>query len=149
MDLQRRIEIVLAGQHERAGLAPPLHDLTTLRSLARRARDYSMAPGRDPDPRWIAVALGFRLLPRAPRGMCGEGFARGVIAFRPDVDASMQGLRVFHGLAHAILWDEADDNNEADAWILSALLPPHPSAHAPSWLTAAARDVGSLESWAV
>jgi hypothetical protein len=155
MPLRTHVEHVLAGRYDRAGVPRPQLELADLEWLARQAHGYAGLPTIFPDPRHIAVAIGLRLLPRAPRGVCGEGVANGVIAFRPDPDGGTQGLRVFHGLAHAILLEERQVTGDGDAWALTALLivPPRSAehvranmdaacAHAPRWMVEAALSLG-------
>lgn len=154
MDLQRYVESILAGRYGAAETAPPTLELAEIDSLARRALYYAQRPDFA-DPRHIAVALGLRLLPRAPRGLCGEGTALGIIAYRWDADPSVRGLRVAHGVAHAVLAEERGEHGDADAWLLTAaivvppwateivlLRPEIATAHAPRWLIDAALGVG-------
>lgn len=105
-----------------------------------------------PDPRHLAVGLGFELLPRAPRVTCGEAASQERVAYTRRInDPQAQGIEVFHGLAHAILWEERDCVSENDAWMLAALIcvPPRmaeyaasnmdeATAHAPEWFVLAA-----------
>ncbi len=154
MPFRRHVENALAGRFDRAGVPPATIELSDLEWLARQAHGYAELGDPVPDPRHLAVALGLQLLPRAPRGLCGEGVANGVIAYRPDPDPGVQGLRVFHGLAHSILLEERNTTGDGDAWALTALLivPPrfaemvrrNPAAvvHAPQWMVDAALSLG-------
>lgn len=121
MTLRRAIECIFRGRYESANVAPPTLEFVALESLARRALFYAGRPDFA-DPRHIAVMLGFKILPRAPRGMCGEGSAAGVIAYQWDADSRVRGLRAAHGLAHAILTEEIGEHSDADAWLLTAML---------------------------
>lgn len=148
--LERYVTGILRGEGEPA----PMWDRDALESLARRSLARA---GRPPfaDPRHLAVALGFELLPRSPPGLCGEGTARGLIAYAWSADPREVGLRVGHGLAHALLHHQFDGSNDADAWVLTAflLLPrsavqTYPSdavearAHAPVWFVRAGLPLG-------
>ncbi len=72
------------------------------------------------------MAIGSRLLPRAPQGLCGEGTTAGVIAYDWSAEPKLRGLLVAHGLAHRILRRQPEETNEADAWWLTIhlLFPP-------------------------
>jgi hypothetical protein len=78
----------------------------------------------------VALALGNRLLPRAPHGMCGECCAPGVIAYDWSAGPKLRGLLVMHAVAHQILRTQPEESNEADVWRLTIeLLLPVRDAH--------------------
>lgn len=158
MDLRGYVEHILAWQFDAVAIRPACQ-LAELSSLAERAHYYAAVDDPFPDPRVLAVALGFELIPRAPRGLCGEGTALGRIAFRADPNRQTQGLRVLHGLAHAILHEERETNTDADAWVLTGLLavplrfvslalsePERATTHVPSWFVDAAIGATERES---
>ena len=96
-----------------------------------------------------ALVLRYRLLPRAPRGMCGEGTVPGVIAYDWSAGRELRGLLVMHGVAHQLLLTQPEPSNECDAWLLTAALlllacdlhragrAVFALAHAPGWFVAA------------
>jgi hypothetical protein len=150
VELRRYVQHILAGDYDRAELEPPRFGYRDLHHLARCAIEKAGRPRPFADPRHYVAALGLRLLPRAPRGLCGEGSALDVVAFRWDPDPQVRGPRVMHGLAHAILRTETGASNDADAWTLTGQLfvldtqiglararPDLACAHAPLWLVAA------------
>lgn len=115
------------------------------------------------DPRHIAVALGFELLPRCPPGQwCGEGTCRGVIAYAWSADRREVGMRVGHGLGHGILERHGEAHTDGDAWALTAMIlvpravvhtrPPRAvvdAAWAPEWFVREALPLGRAWSEAV
>lgn len=103
------------------GAPRPLWSREALESLARRALATASRP-LFADPRHIAIALGLELLPRAPPGLCGEGTARGIVAYAWSADHRDVGVRVGHGIAHALLHRQFDPSTDADAWALTAML---------------------------
>jgi hypothetical protein len=115
--LERYVTKILRGEDE----CRPLWARDALESLARRSLARAGRPAFA-DPRHLAIALDFELLPRAPPGLCGEGMARGLIAYAWSPDPREVGLRVGHGLAHALLQQQFDASNDADAWVLTAML---------------------------
>lgn len=150
MDIQHYVESILRLEFQRVRVESPRLEPAEIESLAYRAQIHAARPDLFPDPRHTAIALGFKLLPRAPRGLCGEGTAFGVIAFRWDPDPQVRGLRVLHGLAHAILCEETSGSNDADAWMLTGALavprtvvdvtfadPDRAAAHVPRWFVEA------------
>lgn len=149
--LERYVTTILCGD---GNGGRPLWGCEALESLAKRALAQASRPTFS-DPRHLAVALGFELLPRAPSGLCGEATARGLIAYMWSADPREVGLRVAHGLAHALLGRQFEASNDADAWVLTAfLLVPRSAVHtlppsvveqharAPVWFVRAALPLG-------
>lgn len=159
---RRRIERVLAGRPDAADLPPstlPLHELAWLAADALAQADH---PDELPDPRELVVALGHYVCEASPPRSVGAELVmpmppavhdgplgRGrVVLYRWHHDQRVRGLRVFHGLAHALLGDRG---NETDAVLLTcALAAPHTTlaqagaayvavrqAHAPEWVAVA------------
>ncbi len=129
-----------------------------LASLAQSALGFVQVPGVHPDPRHIVVGLGLELLPRPARVTCGEAASMERVAYERSDDSQAQGLDVFHGLAHVILWEEHDLVSEPDAWALTALLAvpignaefattemAMASPHVPGWFVLAAIGAGERE----
>ncbi len=158
MELRGYVAHILAWRFDAVAIRPAC-TFAELSSLADRAHWYAAIGDPFPDPRVLAVALDYSLIPRAPRGLCGEGTALGRIAFRADHDRQVQGLRVLHGLAHAILHEEREANTDADAWVLTGLLavplrfvsialsdPQRAATHVPAWFVEAAIGATERES---
>jgi hypothetical protein len=157
--LEQYVSAILRGDCDGSGAPQPLLDLDTLESVARRALASAGRPEMA-DPRHLAVALGYELLPRRPPGQwCGEGVCRGVIAYAWSPDRREVGLRVCHGLAHSLLDRQGDPHTDGDAWALTAmLLVPRAAAHtrpaqaildaawAPTWFARLAIPLG--KAWA-
>lgn len=147
MEFCRYVQAILRGDYCAARVEPPRFSLADLGELARAALLKAARPRPFPDPRHVAVALKLKLISRAPRGLCGEGTALGRVAFRWDPDPQVLGMRVMHGVAHAILDGDSGPSSDSDAWQLTGLLfvPEHRVAlarerldlatvHAPPWL---------------
>lgn len=124
--LQRFVCAIIDGRHDEVEQAAPLWEPDALASFVRRKLAGCNRPDWS-DPRHLAIKAGGRLLPRGPGGMCGEGCARGVIAYDYGVCPKQRGLLVGHGTKHLLLGRQPDDFNEADAWIATGLwlIPPH------------------------
>jgi len=150
MELRRYVQHILAGNYDRAGVEPPCFAYRDLHELARAAIVKAARPRAFPDPRHVVVALDLRLLPRAPKGLCGEGSTLDTVAYRWSPDPQLRGALVMHGLSHAILKNGSDASNDADAWTLTGCLfvldtqvrlaverTDLATAHAPLWLIAA------------
>lgn len=119
--LEQFVTAILTERYDLVQLAPPLwspdaHDSFVRRLLARA--------GRPPwsDPRHIALALGHRLVPRAPRGMCGEGCSPDVIAYDWGAGREVRGMLVGHGCIHQNVRRQPEESNESDAWWMTARL---------------------------
>ncbi|HVY65929.1 MAG TPA: hypothetical protein VHH11_13995 [Gammaproteobacteria bacterium] len=147
MDLRTYVERILRGHYAMARADPPRWARADLDELAESAHDAAQRPQPFPAPGHLAVALGARVVPRAPARFCGEGTALGVVCYRWAPDAATRGLRILHGLAHVLLHRTRDASTEADAWILTASLavprsrltharvdPDAASRHLPEWL---------------
>ena len=123
------VRAIVDGRPDDVSLPPPRWSPDALESLARRVLSNAGRPTWS-DPRHVALALGNRLLPRAPCGMCGEGCAPGVIAYDWGAEPKLRGLLVGHGVAHQVLRTQPEESNEADAWLLTTeLLLPVRDAH--------------------
>lgn len=142
---RRHLELGLDGRWEQAGLEPPRLYPYDRVHLARRARDRA-GVGWDADPRALAAALGLRVTPGRPRGCGGEATDGTGAAYVWCADRQERGLRVLHGLAHALLVRDRWDHSHADAWLLTCeLAVPHDVcrvliddeivrlAHVPEW----------------
>jgi len=154
--LEQYVSAILRGDSDAAGTPQCLLDLEALGSVARLALARARRPEMS-DPRHLAVALGYELLPRSPPGRwCGEGTCRGVIAYAWSPDRREVGLRVGHGLAHGLLDRQGDPHTDGDAWALTAmLLVPRAVVHtrspaeviaaawAPSWFARLAIPLGN------
>jgi hypothetical protein len=120
--LEQYVSAILRGDSDAAGTPQCLLTLDALDSLARR----TLARARRPemaDPRHLAVAFGYELLPRSPPGQwCGEGVSRGVIAYEWFPDPREVGVRVGHGTAHGVLEKSGDKHTDGDAWVLTAMI---------------------------
>jgi hypothetical protein len=140
------VEHILRGEYDRAQVAHPRFSLDDFNTLAEATHAKAARPRLFPDPRHLAVGNDLTLLPRAPRGVCGEGVAFGRVAFEPSIDPREQGLSVLHGLAHAILHSEDGGSSDTDAWLLTGCLwirrstaavasadPPRVATHVPLW----------------
>lgn len=145
--LRQFVTAILVGDYQAVALDPPRRSPEELRSMARRYLALAARPVFA-DPRHIAVARGVDLIPRAPRGLCGEGTVPGTIAYDGAAEPRLRGLYVGHGLSHLILSPQPDESNESDAWWLTSYLLVPPSerdrrgwnemeqlAHAPQWFT--------------
>jgi hypothetical protein len=112
---------------------------------ARRARNASEWTFEH-DPRWFAYSLGLRVGKSAHVPCGGEVTGFGVVVYQDTSDRQDRGLRVYHGIAHALLEREDWTHTEADAWLLTLELAIPPSAlrehgiehvrrvaHAPAW----------------
>lgn len=150
MELRKYVQHILAGNYDRAGVEPPCFPLRDLHELARAAIAKAARPRPFPDPRHVVAALDLQLLPRAPKGLCGEGSTLNTVAYRWDPDPQLRGTYVMHGLSHSILKSESGASNDADAWTLTGCLfvldhqvklaaesTALATAHAPLWLIAA------------
>lgn len=156
--LEQYVSAILRGLSDVAGAPRALLSLDNLDSLAKRILARAGRPELA-SPRHIAVALGYRLLPRCPPGQwCGEGVSRGVIAYEWSPDHREVGLRVGHGTAHCELEKNGERHTDADAWVLTAmLLVPRSAVHtkspweledaawAPAWFVREALPLG--RSW--
>lgn len=140
------VRAIVEGRYGAIRQAPPLWHPDAYDSLAKRILSNAARP-QFSDPRHVARALRYSLLPRAPRGMCGEGTAPGVVAYDWSAEPKLRGMLVMHGVAPQVLRTQPDDSNEADAWLLTIelLLPgfhTHPlalseiivRAWAPEWV---------------
>jgi hypothetical protein len=145
--LRRYVEHILAGRYDRAGIERPRLEPGDHELLGTLVHDRARRPRLFPDPRHLAVALGFRIVPRAPRGLCGEGTAHGIIAYRWHADPRVRGLLILHGIAHAVLDREIGRTNDADAWAVTATVavcsralpiarenPSAAAVHVPEWM---------------
>lgn len=116
------VEAILRGDYERAGIPRPFLPIGDHESLATAVQQRARRPQRFPDPRQYAVALGLRLVPRAPGGFCGEATAGDIVAYRWDADPQVRGMLVLHGVGHRVLRHEAGRTNDSDAWLLTGCL---------------------------
>lgn len=151
--LKRSLELLLDGRADQAGLeAPRMYPYDRVH-LARRALD---ATGFElgEDPRLLAVRLGIRTAGVAPRGCGAESSTSDTVAYVWSPDRRERGLRIFHGLAHALLLRERWEHSHADAWLVTCeLVAPAAElgrdddelvrlAHAPEWLVERWATVG-------
>jgi hypothetical protein len=116
------VEHILRGEYDRAGVAHPRFSLDDLNTFADAAHIKANRPRLHPKPHHLAVGNEMILVPRAPRGSCGEGSAFGRVAFEPSIDPQEEGLNVLHGIAHVILHDDNGDSSDTDAWLLTGCL---------------------------
>lgn len=146
MDLQRYVAAIFRGRYDQAETPAPSHDLDHLEAMAAAAHAAARRPEWHSSPRVMAHELGYKTIPRAPPGLCGEGTRPGLIGYEWDADPRVRGLRVGHGLAHRVLDRASGDSNDADAWIVTGgILVPRwvvrchdpasiaARAHAPAW----------------
>lgn len=148
VDLSRRTLIRLISGAA-TDLEPPRLEAAEHRLVAARVRELAARPRLVCDPVHYAVRLGFAVVDRAPSGVGGEVTDGEVILYRWHQSPRVRGVRVAHGLAHAVLVMWRWPHTEADAWLLAAeLLWPselsrtvHCAAtgarlqpHAPAWL---------------
>lgn len=115
------------------GLERPRLELDEHRLVATWVRDLAARPRLVCDPLHYAVRLGFVVLDRVPQGVGGETTDGTTILYRWHESPRIRGLRVAHGLAHAVLVMGRWAHCEADAWIVAAEL---------LWPTEMARRVG-------
>lgn len=71
------------------------------------------------DPRRLVLDLGLMVLPGSTAGCGGEATDGVRIAVRWSPDRRVRGLRVFHGIAHALLVRERWEHSHADAWLVT------------------------------
>lgn len=122
--------------------------LTYIREVAARALRDAKLSQTTPDPRHIAVRLGYVILPRARGDMIPN---RRLIAYSYDPDPHLLGLRVAFALASKLLEEHGSVATDTDRWHLAAclLLPTdelnrlrhpleEPVATAPGWFVDAA-----------
>lgn len=111
----------------------PQLELDEHRLVATWVRDLAARPRLACDPVHYAVRLGFVVLDRVPQGVGGESTDGTTILYRWHESPRIRGLRVAHGLAHAVLVMGRWSHTEADAWLVAAEL---------LWPTEMARRVG-------
>lgn len=116
-------------------------------ALLELARRQVVVPGQHPDPRHMAVANGFDLLPRPQ--LHADAARVGCVSYRWSPDSQTQGVGVFRGLAHAILWRERRRVRESEAWALAAILAVPTSGaespHASAWFVRA--GIAAVTRW--
>ena len=143
--IEHFVRAIIEGRHDEVEQPAPLWEPDALGSFTRRKLAGANRPSWS-DPRHNALKVGARLLPRAPRGLCGEGCAANVVAYDYGTCPKHRGLLVGHGTQHHLFKRQPDDFTEADVWIATGLwlIPPHHShsmglaeiiarAHAPEW----------------
>lgn len=155
---ERSVVRAIAGEWDRAGCDPPMMYPYDRVLVARRAVDRV---GFDfgEDPRLLAALLGIRIVPARANFCGGELAGRDAIFLSYSSDRHLRGLRIFHGVAHALLLREGWEHSHADVWLLTGELVAcahvctaleleelRRRAHAPAWFVEAwvpmARQLG-------
>lgn len=106
-----------AGAAERPRMERGEHAL-----VADRVREVAARPRLVCDPVHLAVRLGVAVVDRAPIGVGGEVADERSIFYRWHPSPRVRGVRVAHGLAHAVLASWRWEHGEADAWCVTAHL---------------------------
>jgi hypothetical protein len=141
-----RVRHIFEGNAWRARLESPNYDLQECEIIASEIIDAAGRPTDWANP--IGMALGLRYRPIPVRvGGCGREVCDSrKILYRPDANPRVQGLPLFHGIAHNWTAARYPDANEAAVWIVTgALVVPHKyrlwtveqvmskQKHAPQW----------------
>jgi hypothetical protein len=114
----RKLQHLIAGRWERAGVDPPVMYPYDRVHLVCRAMDRAGHTFWD-DPRDLAAGLNLKTAPFRAKGCGVELAGEGVVAFQWCADRRERGLRILHGIAHAELLREKWEHTEADVWLVT------------------------------
>lgn len=126
MDARRRTELVLLGRFAEAEVDAPTFDIEDLRRAADWAREVAGRPRMTPPPKHIATRHRVSLVDRLPAGAANDEVCdpeRRRIWYRWCQDQRAVGRRIYHGVAHCVLFDLGwTEHSEADVILLETEL---------------------------
>lgn len=97
-------------------------ELATIEALAEEAHGRADLPVRYPDPRLLARANGFALIPATSLDQCGGPNRAQVLVYSCRPDRREQGHGVCHALAHGLLVRGEFEHSHSDVYALTLAL---------------------------